>query len=190
MHARVVGSRAGCDDDDRAAHPPLGNCFSANSTRRSWTSTSLVVTMALLYCRAPILSNCVRRTLVVSSTGFANSAERGAQWRSPPKVRMAEFPGAVLGNVKTGSALVRPPPGMHTEGNFLPTHHDPEGAQWKGSVPSQFAYSQECFEVRSGGLSPTVCSNAPYRVTTQNANDQEMKRRSPRRPATRFSQVV
>jgi len=91
MHARVVGSRAGWDDDDRAAHPPPGNCFCANSTRRSWTGRSLVVTMALLYCRLPILSNCVRRTLVDYSTGCANSAERGAQWCSPPTVRMAEI---------------------------------------------------------------------------------------------------
>jgi hypothetical protein len=68
MHVRAVGSRAGCDDDDKAAHPPLGNCFCANNRRRSSTETSRVVTIVLLYCRLPILSNCVRRLLVDSST--------------------------------------------------------------------------------------------------------------------------
>src|SRR6266851_1810033 len=102
MHARVVGSREGCDDNDTAAHPPLGNCFCANSSRMSWTSTWPVVTMALLYCRPPILSSCVRRTLVDSSTGFANSAERGAQWRSPPKVRMAEISWSRLRKCENG----------------------------------------------------------------------------------------
>lgn len=118
MHVRAVGSRAGCDDDDRAAHPPLGNCFRANSTRRSWTSTSLVVTMALLYCRLPILSNCVRRTLVDSSTGSANSAGRAAQQCHHPKCIWWKFPAAVLGNARTGNLLARPPPKLHTAEKF------------------------------------------------------------------------
>ena len=103
MHARVVGSRAGCDDDDRAAHPPVGNCFSANSTRRSWTSTRPVVTMALLYCRAPILSNCVRRTLVDSSAGCANSAGRAAQRCHHPRYVWRKVSAALLGNVRASA---------------------------------------------------------------------------------------
>src|SRR5258708_36086750 len=147
MHARVVGSRAGCDDDDRAAHPPLGNCFSANCTRRPWISTSLVVTMALLYCRAPILSNCARRTLVDSSTGCAYSAERGAQWCSPPKVRMAEISWSRLRKCEDG--------------------------QLAGAATTQDAYGREIFrlhaptrKVRSGReVSPPTLHTAKYFLT-------------------------
>src|SRR6266478_6406719 len=109
MQARAVGSKAVCDDGDRAAQPPLDNCFCANSARRLWTATSLVVTMALLYCRLLILSNFGRKTLCHQahppsprnrSRSFARANERAYRISrrelSPPKTRMAEISWRVL----------------------------------------------------------------------------------------------
>ena len=90
MDAKAVGSRAGCDDDDNAAHPPLGNCFCANTRRRSPTETLLVVTIALLYGRLPILSNCDRRKPGDSATGPATRQKR-VESCSPPKVQIAKI---------------------------------------------------------------------------------------------------
>ena len=39
------------------------------STRSSSSATSIIVTMALLYCRPPILSNCTQRTAVAGAIG-------------------------------------------------------------------------------------------------------------------------
>ena len=143
MHARAVGSRAGCDDDDKAAHAPLGNCFCANNPRRSWTETSLVVTMALLYCRLPNLSNCVRRKLIDSYTGCANAPKEECRRVRHPKCEWRKFATAVSGNVRTASPLARPPPKVHTAKKCPSTHRDPEGERRKGSVATQIAYNQE-----------------------------------------------
>src|ERR1019366_9531331 len=69
MQAKAVGSGAGCDDEERAAQPPEGDCLCTNSTRSSSSATSSVVTMALLYCRPPILSNRTQRTAVADAIG-------------------------------------------------------------------------------------------------------------------------
>jgi hypothetical protein len=55
-HASAVDSRAACDEEESAAQPPVGSCFSANSSRRFWTGRS-PATMALLYGRLRVLSN-------------------------------------------------------------------------------------------------------------------------------------
>jgi hypothetical protein len=132
MHARAVGSRAGCDDDDKAAHPPLGNCFCANNRRRSSTATSLVVTIALLYCRLAILSNYERRKFVDSSTVCANAPKEECTRVHHPKCEWQKFAAAVSGNVRTAIPLARPPPKVHTAKKCLayaprPGRHVAEG---------------------------------------------------------------
>src|SRR6266478_7553479 len=61
---------------------------------------------------------------------------------SPPKVRMTEISWSRLRKCEDGQLATRPPPKMRTAEKFPATRHDPESAQWKGSIPTQTAYSQ------------------------------------------------
>src|SRR6266851_363822 len=149
MQARAVGSKAVCDHGDRAAQPPLDNCFCANSARRLWTATSLVVTMALLYCRLLILSNFGRKTLCHQahppsprnrSRSFARANERAYRISrrelSPPKTRMAEISWRVLTRCDYGR---RRGQGHHPrcirQRNFLFARHDPPCVATEGEGP-------------------------------------------------------